>query len=151
MLESLPLLAADGRAELWAALHKTTPFLLAECERHCLVSLALSADDDVAAHLLLKKVKLARMVASWALPRSIVRLNSRVDYRHGAGPARAVRLCHPSALAEPDEDASVAGLLGAGLIGLEEGQAVLWPGRDGRLRSLAIIHVRNDGGDEYAG
>lgn len=151
MIESLPLLAADGRAELWAALHKTTPFHLAECERHCLVSLALSADDDVAAHLLLKKVRLARVVASRSLPASIARLNSRVDYRHGPTAARGVRLCHPSALAECADRASVAGLLGAGLIGMSSGQSVLWPTADGRLEPLDVIQVENEGGGGYDG
>ena len=32
--------------------------------------------------------------------------------------------------------------VGAGLIGLREGQSILWPDRDGRERELAIIRVR---------
>jgi regulator of nucleoside diphosphate kinase len=140
MLESVAL-AAHGQAELWAALHKETPFHLAQCERHCLIALALSADDDVAAHLLLKKVKLARVVARSTLPPAVVRLDSQVAYRHGGGAAGRVRLCHPSAIG--CEGLDVASLLGAGLIGLTAGQAVLWPGRDGRLATLEVLAVEN--------
>lgn len=141
MLESVAL-AAHGQAELWAALHKDTAFQLAECERHCLVALALSADDDVAAHLLLKKVKLARIVARGALPPDVARLDSRVAYRHGGVAAGQVRLCYPSAI--EGEGVDVAGLLGAGLIGLEAGQSVLWPGADGRLAALEVLAVENE-------
>jgi regulator of nucleoside diphosphate kinase len=141
MLESVAV-AAHGQAELWAALHKETEFHFAECERHCLIALALSADDDVAAHLLLKKMKLARIVARPALPRGVVRLDSRVAYRHGRAAAGQVRLCHPSAIECGGVD--VAGLLGAGLIGLEAGQSVLWPGADGRLATLEVLAVEND-------
>ena len=139
MLESVAL-AAHGQAELWAALHKDTVFHLAECERHCLIAVALSADDEVAAHLLLKKVKLARVVARPALPRDAVRLDSRVAYRHGGGAAGRVRLCHPSGAGRGD--VHVATLLGAGLIGLRAGQSVLWPGLVGRLASLEVLSVR---------
>jgi regulator of nucleoside diphosphate kinase len=138
MLESV-VLAAHGQAELWAALHKDAPFHLAECERHCLIALALSAEDDVAAHLLLKKVKLARVMARSALPSAVVRLGSLVAYQHG-GAAGEARLCHPSAIG--CEGLDVASLLGAGLIGLEAGQAVFWPGEDGRLATLEVLAVR---------
>lgn len=141
MLESVAL-AAHGQAELWAALHKDASFRLAECERHCLIALALSADDDVAAHLLLKKVKLARIVARRALPSDVARLDSRVAYRHGGEAAGEVRLCHPSAV--ECEGVDVAGLLGAGLIGLAAGQSVLWPSSDGRLATLEVLAVENE-------
>jgi regulator of nucleoside diphosphate kinase len=140
MLESV-VLAAHGQAELWAALHKEIPLHFAECERHCLIALALSTNDDVAAHLLLKKVKLARIVARRALPPDVVRLDSRVAYRHGRGVAGRVRLCHPSAI--EGEGVDVASLLGAGLVGLETGQSVLWPGADGRLARLEVLAVEN--------
>ncbi|HEU4967989.1 hypothetical protein [Sphingomonas sp.] len=144
MLESLSL-AAHGQAELWAALHKEAPFRLAECERHCLIALALSADDDVAAHLLLKKVKLARISDRSELPRDVVRLSSRVTYRHGGEAAAQVRLCHPSSI--DCEGVDVASLLGAGLVGLESGQSVLWPGADGRLATLEVLAVENGDSD----
>jgi regulator of nucleoside diphosphate kinase len=144
MLESVAL-AAEGQAELWAALHRDTPFRLAECERHCLVALAVSAEDDVAAHLLLRKVKLARVVARPALSPDVARLESRVAYRHGGGTPATVRLCHPSAIG--CEGLDVASLLGAGLIGLESGQAVLWPGDDGRLATLEVLAVENGDSD----
>ncbi|MBA2920224.1 hypothetical protein GON01_00800 [Sphingomonas sp. MAH-20] len=144
MLESVAL-AAHGQAELWAALHKDTPFHLAECERHCLIALALSAEDDVAAHLLLKKVRLARVTDRPGLPPRVARLESRVAYRHGRGAAGQARLCHPSATG--CEGLDVTSLLGAGLIGLEAGQAVLWPGDDGRLATLEVLAVENGEAD----
>src|SRR3546814_7210573 len=37
---------------------------------------------------------------------------------------------------------SVLTLVGAGLIGLREGQSILWPDRDGRERKLSILKVQ---------
>jgi regulator of nucleoside diphosphate kinase len=140
MLDSVAL-TVEGQAELWAALHRDTLFRLAECERHCLVALALAADDDIAAHLLLRKMKMARVVAGPALSPDVARLESRVAYRQDGGAPATVRLCHPSAIG--CEGLDVASLLGAGLIGLESGQTVLWPGEDGRLATLEVLAVEN--------
>jgi transcription elongation GreA/GreB family factor len=38
----------------------------------------------------------------------------------------------------------VAGRLGAGLIGLEAGQSVLWPGPAGRLSPLEVLAVASE-------
>ena len=144
MLGNLPPIVAQGQAELWAVLHKATPFRLAECERHCLIMLALAAEDEVSAHFLLKKVKLARVFSAASLPVTVARMNSRVDYRQDGGPARRVLLRHPPALTTHDGGASVAGRLGAGLIGLEVGQSALWPDPAGRLSPLEILAVESE-------
>ena len=144
MQGELAPITGHGQVELWAALHSDTPFRLTECERHCLIVVALAADWALAAHLLLSKVRLGAVLDASGLPLGVARLDSLVAYRHGTGGEGEARLCHPSATVETGGNpASVAGLLGVGLIGLEAGQTVLWPGADGRLKPLEILSVDN--------
>ena len=51
-------------ADEWASLHRTALFTVHECELHYLSTTALSAADDLVAHLLLKKLKLAKKVSN---------------------------------------------------------------------------------------
>jgi regulator of nucleoside diphosphate kinase len=36
--------------------------------------------------------------------------------------------------------------VGAGLLGLTQGQSILWPDREGRRRTLRVVGVRRAGG-----
>ena len=143
MLEMVQPVVAEGMAELWAALHKATPLMLAESELHYLKALALSHDDEEMSHLLLKKLRLARVACAATLPASVVRLNSYVDYRHGGGEPCFAQLRHPSAPDMPAYGLSIASRLGVGLLGLEAGQSVLWPDGEERLTALEVLRVEN--------
>ena len=60
----------------------------------------------------------------------------------GSDASRTVELVYPQ---EADIDAGKVSILtpvGAGLIGLSQGDSILWPDRDGHERWLEIVDVR---------
>ena len=129
---------AGSLADEWASLHRLARFAVHDCELHYLSSTALSAADDLVAHLLLKKLKLAaKLDHDSAAP--VVRMNSVVEYRQGDPAIRWGRLVHPSARVQ--HGISICSLLGAGLVGLSEGQSILWPEEAGVFRPLTIVRI----------
>jgi len=77
------------------------------------------------------------------MPRDVVTMGAEVEFLgRRSGEQRAVRLVWPT---EADIDAgrvSVLTPVGAGLIGLSEGQSIDWPDREGRPRTLSVLRVR---------
>ena len=66
---------AGSLADEWASLHRQARFAVHDCELHYLSTTALSAADDLVAHMLLKKLKLAKKLGrDSAVP--VVRMNS---------------------------------------------------------------------------
>lgn len=120
------------------------PIHLIDTEAERLGDLALAAEarlPEVAA-LLLREIERADVHRVESLPRGVVRMGARVDFvDEGSGARRTVELVYP-----PDAD-MVAGKLsilshvGAGLIGLAEGQTIRWPDRSGAERVLRIETV----------
>ena len=120
------------------------PIHLIDTEAERLGNLALAAEarlPEVAA-LLLREIERADVHGVESLPRGVVRMGARVDFvDEGSGARRTVELVYP-----PDAD-MVAGKLsilshvGAGLIGLAEGQTIRWPDRSGAERVLRIETV----------
>ena len=143
MLAALQPSVAESLTDLWAALHKRVPITVYDCEVHYLTAMALAADDDLVAHLLLKKLRIAARAAGDDCDRGLVRMNSYVEFSHGGGGKRFCQLVHPSAPDMPAHGIGVTNLAGAGLIGLRSGQAILWPDVDGTLSELSILHVEN--------
>lgn len=96
---------------------------------------------DLAA-LLLKEVARAEIHAIEQLPRGVVTMLAHVEFiDESTGARHNVQLVYP-----PDADIeagriSVLTHVGAGLIGLSEGQSILWPDREGRERRLRIVRV----------
>ena len=139
---------ADLLTRRWANLHRSCPFAVHDCEVHYLTAMALGASDDLAAQLLLRKLRMSRRLDVDA-DRRVVRMNSLVEFVDGCGFTRLARLTHPWALGTPHRDVSVTSLLGAGLFGLAEGQVILWPDRTGELHPLKVISIgRRDRFDE---
>ena len=132
----------ESLGALWAMLHRTASITLSVSEVHYLTSTALAIDDDIVSQLLLRKLRLAKAVAG-DLPAGLVRMNSYVEFVHGEDERRFCQLLHPTAARALPYGLSIASLAGAGLIGLQARQTVLWPGADGRLRDLEVVHVEN--------
>lgn len=140
MLAAMKLPDAACLADQWASMHRTALFAVQECELHYLSTTALSASDDLVAHLLLKKLKLAKKVSNDSAVRA-VRMNSVVEFDEGDDRPRTGRLIHPSAPVSPTHGIGISSLVGAGLIGLAEGQSILWPDRAGVFRPLNIVRI----------
>jgi regulator of nucleoside diphosphate kinase len=84
------------------------------------------------------KIKTARQIAP-----DVVTMHATVDFiDEASGAERTIELVYPR---EADISAGRVSILtpvGAGLIGLREGQSILWPDRDGRERKLSIVKVK---------
>ena len=142
----MPVLRSDAAclADEWASLHRMSRFAVHDCELHYLSTTALSAADDLVAHLLLKKLKLAKKLGDDSAVEA-VRMNSVVEFCAGGNGLRSGRLIHPSAAVSEPQGISISSLLGTGLLGLAEGQTILWPDEAGVFGPLAIVRIVDTG------
>jgi regulator of nucleoside diphosphate kinase len=110
-----------------------------------LVALADAAAQrhPLAASLLLEEADRTELVPAAELPPTTVALGSHVEFADSAtGETRSVRLVLPGEADIAAGRVSVLSLVGAGLIGLSEGQSIDWPTQDGRTRRLTVQRVR---------
>jgi regulator of nucleoside diphosphate kinase len=98
--------------------------------------------NPLVARLLLEETDRAEVVPAEQVPADVVALGSVIEFRDAAaGETRRVQVVLPG---EADVDAgriSILSLVGAGLIGLSQGQTIDWPTQDGRLRRLTVSRV----------
>lgn len=116
-----------------------------DSEAETLADLAVTAEDrhpELSA-LLLEEIERATLHKPRRIPRDVVTMGSVVAFTDEASDTtRTVQLVYPG---DADIDAgrvSILTLVGAGLIGLREGDSIFWPGRDGHRRMLTITAVR---------
>ena len=120
------------------------PILLCESDADRIADLAVGVQARLpqVSAMLLKEIERARVVKDGALPANVVGMGSRVRFRdESTGTERTVRLVYPH---EADIAASKVSILtpvGAGLIGLREGQSIRWEDRDGHPKVLQVIAV----------
>lgn len=123
---------------------KSPPIQMIDREADRLTQLALSKEDDLpqVCGLLLREINRATVRTAARFPTNVVTMQSRVAFVDaGTGAERVVELVYPG---EADISAGRISILtpvGAGLIGLSEGQSILWPDRDGHERKLTIVKV----------
>ncbi len=120
------------------------PIHLVDSEADRLGDLALAAEArfPAVAELLLSEIERASVHHADALPAGIVRMGARVDFvDEGSGARRTVELVYPPDANVDQGRVSILSLVGAGLIGLGEGQTISWPDRSGAERVLRIERV----------
>ncbi|MBB4633073.1 GreA/GreB family elongation factor [Sphingosinicella soli] len=121
-----------------------SPIHLVDSEAERLGDLALAAEAHFpeVAELLLTEIERSTVHEAEAFPDRTVRMGARVDFvDEGSGARRTVELVYPP---DADVDAgklSILSLIGAGIIGLGEGQTIRWPDRSGAERVLRIEKV----------
>jgi len=127
---------------------KRPPIHMIDTEADTLTDLALARQErspEVSA-LLLEEINRAKIHPANKIPADVVTMHSRVEFvDEASGASRTVELVYP---ADADIDAgriSIMTPVGAGLIGLREGQSILWPDRDGQQRRLSIVKVERRG------
>lgn len=92
--------------------------------------------------LLIRETSRAKLHSASKIPADVVTMGASVEFLdEGTGASRTVQLVYP-----PEADISAGRIsiltpVGAGLIGLREGQSILWPDREGQERRLTIIKV----------
>ncbi|MBV1796376.1 nucleoside diphosphate kinase regulator [Siccirubricoccus sp. G192] len=121
------------------------PVVLSVEDHTRLVALAsvMLRRSPLVAQLLIEEAGRAEVVPAERLPAGAVAVGSRVEFRDAVtGEARWVRLVVlPSKADIADGRISVLSLVGAGLMGLSEGQSIDRPAQDGRLRRLTVLRV----------
>jgi regulator of nucleoside diphosphate kinase len=121
------------------------PPLLMSAEDHTrLTALAgvIRIRSPLVARLLLEETDRAEVVPAEQVPADVVAVGSEVEFRDAAaGEARRVRVVLPHEADIAEGRVSVLSLVGAGLVGLSEGQSIDWPTQDGRLRRLTVLRV----------
>ena len=124
------------------------PIVLCLSDYDALEKAALSAllTAPRVAGALLEEVDRAGVVADADLPRDAVRLGSWVEFTDSAEAApRRVRLVGRSPPDLSPDELSVLTTEGAALVGLREGQTIIWPDRLGADRVLTVVTVRSRG------
>ena len=123
---------------------KRPPIHMSDTEADTLTYRALARQErsPAVADLLLQEIDRAKIHSSRKIPGDIVTMHSQVEFvDEGSGASRTVELVYP---ADADISAGRISILtpvGAGLIGMREGQSILWPDRDGQQRRLSIVKV----------
>jgi regulator of nucleoside diphosphate kinase len=120
--------------------------LIGEREETRLTALATSAmltgRSEYVARVLLAEMERANLVPDAELPKSVVRMHSRVAFEIDGRERREAELVFPG---EANIDAgkiSVLTPIGAALIGLSPGQMMMLKGVDGRPHKLKVVSVR---------
>lgn len=127
---------------------KRPPIYLVDSEADTLSDLAWSIRDrqpDICL-MLLDEIGRARLYSRGRLPTDVVTMASRVEFMdEGSGARRVVQLVYPNHADAALGRISVLTPIGAGLIGLKAGHAIIWPDRMGRMRRLELLSVRQPG------
>lgn len=115
-----------------------------DTQADALTQLALGKEEQLpqVCELLLEEIDRATIHAAAKIPADVVTMRATVTFvDEGSGANRTVQLVYPG---EADISAGRISILtpvGAGLIGLREGQSITWPDRDGHERTLSIVKV----------
>lgn len=130
--------------------HPLPEIFLSRDDYHLLDHLLGDSASQGVAGLLRREIDRATVLPRAELPRDAVGLNRWTHYVDGAdGPPRRVRLVLPLEADIDEGRVSVLSHVGAGLLGLREGQAIHWPDPAGRPRRLTPILVEDP--DDLAG
>lgn len=120
------------------------PILLCESDADRIADLAVGVQARLpqVSTMLLKEIDRARVVKDGALPADVVGMGSLVRFRdETTGTERTVRLVYPHEADIAASKVSILTPIGAGLIGLREGQSIRWEDRDGHPKVLQVIAV----------
>jgi len=123
---------------------KRPPIHMIDTEADALTNLALSVEDRLpqVSELLLEEIARATTHAAARMPQDVVTMHADVEFiDETSGAARTVQLVYPKDADISAGRVSILTPVGVGLIGLREGQSILWPDRDGHKRKLTIVKV----------
>jgi len=122
-------------------------------EAETLTTLAISAQDRLpeVCELLLEEIGRAHLHRAERIPADVVTMMSTVEFTDEAsGARRTVELVYPRDADISANRISILTQVGAGLIGLSEGQSIKWPGRNGTERVFTIDRVSHPAAEPAA-
>lgn len=120
------------------------PIHMIDTEVEALTNLALAAEERLpqVSALLLDEIARATVHSASRIPANVITMHAMVRFiDQASGKENSYQLVYPK---EADISAGRISILtpvGAGLIGLREGQSILWPDREGNERELKIMAV----------
>lgn len=120
------------------------PIHMIDTEADALTNLAISAEERLpqVSALLLTEIARATCHSADRIPGNVVTMHATVRFiDQASGKEYSYQLTYPK---EADISAgriSIMTPVGAGLIGMREGQSILWPDREGNERELQIVSV----------
>ena len=118
-----------------------------DSEADAITDLAIAAERRIpqVSKLLLEETARAHIHSAARIPQDVVTMNATVDFTDETGEkAHSYRLVYPREADISSGRISILTPVGAGLIGLREGQSILCPDRDGRERELKIVRVMHE-------
>ncbi len=121
------------------------PLHLLDSEADTLANLAVTIEHSQPriSEMLFTEIDRAEIHTAGTLPANVVAMNSHVTFvDEGSDETHEIQLVYPGQADIEQGRMSVLTLVGAGLIGLTEGQSIVWPDREGHERSLRIERVR---------
>ena len=120
----------------------TPAIIVSAADRQRLRGLATAALERLPeiAEELLSEMERASVVAG-SVPPDVVQMGSTVEFDSDDGQHRRVTLVYPGEADISQGKISVLTPVGAALIGLSEGQSIMWMTRDGRERELTVLSV----------
>lgn len=123
---------------------KRPPVHMIDTEADRLTQLALSQEERLpqVCELLLEEIDRATIHSASRMPKDIVTMDAKVTFvDESNGAERTAQLVYPGDADIAAGRISILTPVGAGLIGLRQGQSILWPDRDGHERNLSIVKV----------
>ncbi len=129
----------------FSAENSLPPIHLIDAEADIIADLAISIEDRLpqVSALLLREIGRATIHARDEIAHDVVTMHATIAFiDEASGASRSVELVYPKDADIAAGRISILTPIGAGLIGLREGQSILWPDREGRQRSLKVVKVR---------
>ncbi len=120
------------------------PIHMIDTEAEALTDLAIAAEDRVpqVSDLLLNEIARATTHPAERIPHNVVTMHATVRFiDEASGKDYSYQLVYPGQADISAGRISILTPIGAGLIGLRDGQSILWPDREGRERKLRIVAV----------
>ena len=124
--------------------HTRPPIILIDTEADALFNLALAArgKSQMGADLMLEELERANSCKRADMPRDVVTMMSHVVFAdEGTGEQHEVQLVYPKMADAQHRRISATTPIGAGLIGMRQGDTIEWPNRSGISRRLTILEV----------
>ncbi|EZP74481.1 GreA/GreB family elongation factor [Sphingomonas paucimobilis] len=123
------------------------PIHMIDSEADAITDLAIAAAKRLpqVSAMLLEEIGRATIRTAAQMPDDVVTMYATVDFiDEGGEKAHSYQLVYPGDADISAGRISILTPVGAGLIGLREGQSILWPDRDGRERALKIVKVARE-------
>lgn len=126
--------------------HRLPKIIVSDADHERLSGLAsavLHRMPDVAEYLLAEMDR-AEIASAGSIPANAVQMGSTVTFRSDDGQVRCVTLVFPNEADIAEGKISILTPIGTALIGLSQGQSIMWTTREGRQRELTVLSVGSE-------